>query len=130
MEATVIVTFLALAQFVLFGVQVGSMRGKYEIKAPATSGHPEFERMNRVHLNTMEQLVVFLPALWIHGLYANPLYGAGIGLFFIIGRFMYRAEYLKDPASRGTGFTLSFIPSVVLLVWALVAAVLRLIQGG
>ncbi len=127
MEATVIVTFLALAQYVLFGVQVGSMRGKYEIKAPATSGHPEFDRMNRVHLNTMEQLVLFLPALWIHALYANPLYGAGIGLVFIVGRFMYRAEYLKDPASRGTGFTLSFVASAVLLIWALVAAVLRML---
>ena len=127
MEATVIVTFLALAQYVLFGVQVGSMRAKHEIKAPATAGHPEFERMNRVHLNTMEQLVVFLPALWIHAYYAKPLIGAGIGLIFIIGRFMYRAEYLKDPSSRGTGFTLSFIPSAVLLVWALVAAILRLV---
>ena len=127
MEATVIVTFLALAQYVLFGVQVGSMRGKYGIKAPATTGHPEFERMNRVHGNTMEQLVVFLPALWIHAMYANPLWGAGIGLVFIVGRFVYRAEYLKDPASRGTGFLLSFIPSAVLLVWALVLAVLRLV---
>ncbi len=126
MEATVIVTFLALAQYVLFGVQVGSMRAKHEVKAPATTGHPEFERMNRVHLNTLEQLVVFLPALWIHAYYANPLIGAGIGLIFIVGRFMYRAEYLKDPSSRGTGFTLSFIPSAVLLIWALVAAILRL----
>ena len=127
MEATVIVTFLALAQYVLFGVQVGSMRGKHGIKAPATTGHPEFERMNRVHGNTMEQLVVFLPALWIHAIYANPLWGAGIGLVFIVGRFVYRAEYLKDPASRGTGFLLSFIPSAVLLIWALVLAVLRLV---
>ena len=127
MEATVIVTFLALAQYVLFGIQVGSLRGKHGIKAPATTGHPEFERMNRVHLNTMEQLVLFLPALWIHALYASPLYGAGIGLVFIVGRFLYRAEYLKDPASRGTGFTLSFLPSAVLLIWALVAAVLRML---
>ena len=127
MEVTVIVTFLALAQYVLFGIQVGSMRGKHEIKAPATTGHPEFERMNRVHRNTMEQLVVFLPALWIHAYFANPLYGAAIGLIFVIGRFLYRAEYLKDPASRGTGFTLSFIPSAVLLIWALIAAVLRLV---
>ncbi len=127
MEVTVIVTFLALAQYVVFGIQVGTMRGKHEIKAPATTGHPEFERMNRVHHNTMEQLVLFLPALWIHAYYASPLYGAAIGLVFVIGRFLYRAEYLKDPASRGLGFTLSFIPSAVLLIWALVAAILRLV---
>ena len=126
MEATVIVTFLALGQFVLFGVQVGSLRGKHGIKAPATTGHDEFERMHRVHQNTMEQLVVFLPALWIHAYYANPLWGGVVGLVYIVGRFIYKSAYLKDPASRGLGFTMSFVPSAVLLIWALVAAVLKM----
>ena len=123
MEATAIVTFLALAQYVLFGIQVGGLRGKHGIKAPAQTGHEEFERMNRVHLNTLEQLVVFIPALWMQAYYANPLYGAIIGLVYVVGRFVYRAEYLKDPDSRGLGFTLSFVPSAALLVWALVAAI-------
>ena len=127
MEATVIVTFLVLAQFVFFGVQVGALRGKHGVKAPATTGHEEFERMNRVHLNTMEQLVVVLPALWIHAQYANPLWGAALGVLFIIGRFLYRAEYLKDPGSRSPGFTLTIVASSVLLIWALVAAVMQLL---
>lgn len=127
MEATVIVTFLVLAQYVFFGIQVGALRGKHGVKAPATSGHEEFERMNRVHLNTMEQLVVFLPALWIHAQYANPLWGAAFGAVFIVGRFIYRAEYLKDPGSRSPGFSMSFIPSAVLLIWSLVVAVMRLL---
>jgi uncharacterized membrane protein YecN with MAPEG domain len=126
MEATVIITFLALAQYVLFGIQVGGMRSKHGVKAPDTSGHEEFERMYRVHQNTLEQLVVFLPALWIHALYANPLWGAVVGLVYVVGRFLYRAEYLKDPASRGPGFSMSFIPSAVLLIWALVAMVLQM----
>ena len=126
MEATVIVTFLALGQYVLFGIQVGSLRGKHGIKAPAQTGHVEFERMNRVHLNTMEQLVVFIPALWMQAYYANALYGAILGLVYIVGRFLYRAEYLKDPDSRSKGFTLSFIPSAALLIWALVAAVINM----
>ena len=127
MEATVIVTFLVLAQYVLFGIQVGEMRVKHGVKGPATTGHEEFERMNRVHQNTMEQIVLFLPALWIHAQYANPLWGAALGLVFIVGRFVYRAEYLKDPGSRSPGFSMSFIPSAVLLIWALIAAVLRLL---
>lgn len=127
MEATVIITILALAQFTLFGIQVGSMRVKHGVKAPATTGHEEYERMNRVHLNTMEQLIVFLPALWIHAQYANPLWGALIGLVFIAGRFVYRAEYLKDPGSRSPGFSMTFIPSAVLLIWALVAVGLNMI---
>jgi len=129
MEATVIVTILALMQFTLFGIQVGSMRAKHSVKAPAVTGHDEFERMNRVHINTLEQLIVFIPALWMHALYANtnPLWGALIGLVYIIGRFIYRAAYLKDPASRSPGFTLSFLPSAVLLIWTLVVVVLGMI---
>ena len=127
MEATVIVTFLALAQYILFGIQVGGLRGKLNVPAPQETGPEEFERMNRVHLNTAEQLIIFIPALWMHAYYANPLYGAIIGLVYIVGRFIYRAAYLKDPASRELGFTLTFIPSAILLIWALVAAVLRLV---
>jgi hypothetical protein len=123
MEAIAIVTILALGQFILFSIQVGSMRGKHKIIAPAMTGHPEFERMFRVQQNTMEQLVVFIPALWIFGHLVNSLWGAGIGLIFIIGRFIYRASYLKDPAARGPGFTITFIPTAVMLVWSLVAAV-------
>jgi len=127
MEATVIVTFLVLAQYVLFGIQVGGMRVKHGVRGPATSGHDEFERMNRVHQNTMEQLVVFLPALWIHAQYANPLWGAVLGLVFIVGRFIYRAEYLKDPGSRSPGFSMSVVPSLVLLIWSLVIVIIRLL---
>jgi uncharacterized membrane protein YecN with MAPEG domain len=100
------------------------MRGKHSIKAPAVSGHEEFDRMFRVQQNTMEQLVAFVPALWIFGYIVNPLWGAGIGLVFIIGRFIYRTSYLKNPDSRGLGFALTFIPTVVMLVWSLIVALL------
>jgi hypothetical protein len=123
MEAVAIVTILALGQFILFSVQVGSMRGKHGIKAPATTGHPEFERVFRVQQNSMEQLVAFIPALWMYGYLVNPLWGAAMGLVFIIGRFIYRASYVKDPAARGMGFTITFVPTAVMLVWSLIAAV-------
>lgn len=126
-EYTAIVTLLALMQFMLFSIQVGSMRIKHGVKAPATTGHPEFDRMFRVQQNTMEQLVVFVPALWIYAHLVNPLWGAGIGIFFVIGRFVYRAAYLKDPASRSNGFTIGVFATAVLLVWSLVAAVMSLI---
>ena len=127
MEATVIITILALAQFMLFGIQVGSMRGKHGVKAPATTWHPEFERMFRVQQNTMEQLVAFIPALWIYGYLVNWFWGAAIGLVFIIGRFIYRASYVKKPDSRGLGFTLTFLPTAVMLVWSLVVALLSFV---
>ena len=123
MAAIAIVTILALGQYILFSIQVGSLRGKHGIKAPAIAGHPEFERMFRVQQNTMEQLVAFIPALWIYGYVVNAKWGAAIGLVYIVGRFVYRAEYLKDPDSRGLGFTITFLPTAVMLVWALIAAV-------
>ena len=123
MAAIAIVTILALGQYILFSIQVGSMRGKHGIKAPAITGHPDFERMFRVQQNTMEQLVAFIPALWVYGYIVDPKWGAAIGLVYIIGRFVYRAEYLKDPDSRGLGFTISFLPTAVMLVWALIGAI-------
>lgn len=127
MESIAIVTALVLSQFVWFSIQVGSMRVKHGVKAPAVSGPPEFERMMRVQQNTMEQLVVFLPALWMYGYFVNPLWGAGIGVVFLLGRFIYRAAYLKDPAGRSLGFTTSFMATAVLLIWSLVSVVLKLI---
>ena len=127
MQAVAIVTILAIAQFILFTIQVGSMRGKHGVKAPAISGHPDFERMFRVQQNTMEQLVAFIPALWIYAYLVNPFWGAAIGLVFIVGRFIYRAAYLKDPDSRGLGFTLTFLPTAVMLVWSLVDALLSFV---
>ena len=124
MESVAIVTILAVAQFVFFSIQVGSMRGKHGVKAPATAGHPEFERMFRIQQNTMEQLVAFIPALWIFAYLVNPVWAAGVGLVFIIGRFVYRSSYLKDPASRGIGFTMTFLPTAVMLVWSLIDGVL------
>lgn len=123
MEAVAIVTILALGQFVLFSIQVGSMRVKHGIKAPAVTGHPDFERMFRIQQNTMEQLVAFIPAIWIFGYFVNPFWGAAIGLVFIVGRFIYRASYLKNPASRGLGFTITFLSTAILLVWSLFVAV-------
>jgi len=127
MEAIVIVTVLVLIQFIVFSFQVGQMRMKYEVKAPATIGHADFERMFRVHQNTMEQLVIFVPALWLFGYFVDPLWGAGIGIVFIAGRMVYRAAYLKDPSTRSVGFGLCLAACVVLLIGALIAAVIKMI---
>jgi len=122
MEAVVIVTILALLQYMFFGVQVGGARQKSGVKAPATSGDPLFERVNRVHQNTLEQLVVLVPVLWIYAHYVNPLWGAGMGVVYLIGRFIYSYAYAKDPSSRTLGFVLSYLPSAVMSVWVLVVA--------
>ncbi|MEQ8206965.1 MAG: MAPEG family protein, partial [Woeseia sp.] len=97
------------------------------VKAPAVSGHEEFERMFRIHMNTLEQLVIFLPGLWLFALYVNPLIAAGIGLVFIIGRFVYRASYLVDPGKRSMGFALGALPMMVLVIGGMIGALLQII---
>ena len=124
MEAVVIVTVLALVQYVYFGVQVGGARQKSGVKAPAIAGDQDFERVNRVHQNTLEQLVVLIPALWLYAHYVNPLWGAGFGVVYLVGRFIYSAAYKKDPSTRSVGFMMTFLPGAVMLLWVLVVAVL------
>lgn len=122
MEAIAIVTALALLQYFWLGYFVSAARVRHDIKAPATSGHPEFDRAFRVHMNTLEQLMVLLPALWLFGWYVHALIGALIGLLFIAGRFIYQAGYMKDPASRRPGSMVSGVAMVVLLVGGLIGA--------
>lgn len=122
MEVIAVVTILALIQFYVFAVQVGRMRAKHGVRAPAITGHPEFERMFRVQQNTMEQLVIFVPALWTYGYFGNPLWGAAVGLVYIVGRFVYKRGYLIDPSKRSLGFTIGVIAISVLLVGGLIAA--------
>ena len=127
MDAVAIVSVLALIQFYWYGIEVGKMRAKHECKAPATTGAPEFERMFRVQQNTMEQLVMFLPALWLYASLVNPLWGAGMGVIYLIGRVIYRSAYVRDPGSRSLGFTISILPTSVMLVWVLVAAIMNML---
>lgn len=127
MEPIAIVTVLVALQTVAFAFLVGKQRVKHGVKAPTIGGDPEFERAFRVHQNTVEQLVVFLPALWIFGYYVHAPTGAGLGLVFVIARFIYRGSYLKDPSSRGPGFGIGMIATAILLFGGLVGAIRSLL---
>jgi len=118
-----IVTALALLQFIVFGFKVGQARGRYGIKAPAVTGHEVFERCFRVQQNTLESLIVFLPGLYLFSHYWWPLVAVALGVVYLIGRELYSAGYVKDPAKRGAGYGLSFLPSVILVLGGLIGAV-------
>jgi glutathione S-transferase len=124
-----IVTALALLQFIMFGFRVGGARGKYGVKAPAITGNDIFERFFRVQQNTLEQLIVFIPAIYLFSRYFNPLWAAGLGVVYLVGREVYAATYVNDPAKRSLGYGLTFLPMAVLLVGGLVGAVRVLFQG-
>jgi len=118
-----LVVLLALLEFMVFGFLVGRARGLYKIEAPATSGHPVFERAFRVHYNTLEMLVVFIPAIWLFGLYLSPRWGAIIGAVFVVGRALYGVGYMRAPEKREIGALLSFAPLSILTIGALVGVI-------
>ena len=123
-----IITLVALLVYVWNFMAAGQARGKHKIEAPATTGHPEFERKLRIQQNMIEQLILFIPALWIFSLTVSILAGSILGLIFIIGRILYSLAYAKDPAKRGLGFGLGFVSTLILLVGGLIGSVLDLIR--
>lgn len=127
MEPVAVVILLALIEYVAFGMLVGRARGKYGVHAPAVAGHEVFERYFRVHQNTLEMLVVFVPAMWLFGTYVDPTWAALLGLVYVVGRILYLRGYVADPAKREIGFGLSVLPVIVLLLGALWGAARQLL---
>jgi uncharacterized membrane protein YecN with MAPEG domain len=117
-----LVIVLALLQFFVFGMAVGKARETYRVAAPATQGNDMFERYYRVQMNTLELLVILLPALWLFARYLSPPTAAGLGVVYLIGRLVYLRAYVKDPKTRTLGFALSSGPLVLLLLGALFGA--------
>jgi hypothetical protein len=118
-----IVTALAVLQFIVFGYRVGAARGRYKVAAPAVAGHEVFERVFRVQQNTLEQLIAFLPSLYVFSHYWGPYWGAALGVVYLIGRELYAYTYVRDPAKREVGFVLTALPVMILLVGGLIGAV-------
>lgn len=122
-----LVTALALLLYVACFVAVGRARLRFGIKAPAVAGAPEFERAFRVQQNTIEQLVWFVPALWLFALYVSPLWAGILGLVWIGARAFYGISYYREPDSRGPGFIIGFVSSAILLVGGIIGIVATLV---
>jgi glutathione S-transferase len=122
---TAIATILALLVYIWNFMNVGKMRGKHGINAPATTGNAEFERAYRIQLNMVEQLIIFLPLLWLANAYFSlmPYLVGALGLIWVVGRVMYSVGYMADPAKRSTGFMVSAIATLALLVMAVIGIV-------
>ena len=86
------------------GFAVGKGRHKYGVQAPAVTGHPVFERLYRVQMNTLEWAAMLLPCLWICAAYVSDVVAAGLGGVWVLGRVWYAVGYAKDPARRAGGF--------------------------
>ena len=123
-----IVIGLALVQLIAFGMIVGWARGKYGVEAPATTGNPIFERYFRVQMNTLEMMVVFVPAIYLFGKYISEPWGAGLGAIYLIGRILFLKGYVAEPKKRAVGFGMSMMPTMILLLGGLGGAICQAIK--
>lgn len=120
MEAVYVVVLLALLEYQVLAALVARARSRYGVKAPAIAGNPDFERTFRVHQNTLESLIVFVPSVWIFGLYISAAWAAALGAVFIVSRVIYAVGYIQAAEKRGPGAGLSGLVMAVLVVGGLI----------
>jgi glutathione S-transferase len=125
---TALVTCLAVLFYVFASTRVSRARRAYGVKLPATSGHVDFERVFRVHMNTLEWMPIFLPSLWLFAVYVSDLDAAVLGLIWIVGRILYMIGYMRAVEKRGPGFAIQGLACGVLLFGALVTIVWRIVH--
>ncbi|BAY65128.1 MAPEG family protein [Calothrix brevissima NIES-22] len=125
---TSLITALTLVLYLVITINVGRARGKYKVPPPQMTGDPNFERVLRVQQNTLEQIVLFLPGLWLFSFYVNPLWAASIGAVWLVGRIVYAWGYYQAAEKRLVGFGISSLSGMVLLVGSLVGIILSLVQ--
>ena len=128
-QYTALVTLLAVLFYVFLGTRVAAARRRFGVKLPATSGHPDFERVQRVHMNTLEWLPIFLPTLWLCAVFLDDIAAALLGLAWIGGRVLYYAGYSKAVDKRLPGFLIQAIACLLLLIGALAGIVMSWSAG-
>lgn len=128
LHAALITALTVIIIFIAMGL-VGRARGKYQIKAPAITGHPDFERAFRAHQNTLEQSVMFLPVLWLATIYgSSERLAAVLGFIWLAGRLWYVFGYVQDAQKRSMGFLISFLAFIALLAMSLWSIGVRYMQ--
>jgi len=126
---TAIVTLLAVAFYFFLATRVAVARGKFNVKLPATSGDLDFERIFRVHMNTLEWMPTFLVPLWLCAFYLSDIAAAVLGLLWIAGRVLYFAGYRKAVEGRLPGFFVQSTACLLLFIGAIVGIVMRVPSG-
>ena len=125
---TALVTCLAILVYAYASILVSRARGKFGVKLPAISGNPDFERVFRAHMNTLEWLPMFLPSLWLFAIYIGDTIAAVLGLVWVIGRILYILGYAQAVAKRGPGFFVQALAATALWVGAIGAIILRIVH--
>jgi glutathione S-transferase len=123
---TAIVTLLAVALYFFLATRVAAARGKFDVKHPATTGNPDFERIFRAHINTLEWMPTFLVPLWLCAIYLIDVTAAALGLVWIVGRAIYFAGYSQAVEKRLPGFFIQALACLLLFIGAAAGVVMHL----
>jgi glutathione S-transferase len=126
---TALVTCLAILVYFSSSILVSRAREKFGVKVPAVTGHPDFERVFRAQMNTLEWLPIFLPSLWLFAIYVGDGIAALLGLAWVVGRILYILGYAKAAAKRGPGFAIQALAAIALWIGAFGAIAWRLVQA-
>jgi len=126
---TAIVSLLTVAFYFFLATRVAVAHGKFNVPLPATSGNADFERVFRVHMNTLEWMPTFLVPLWLCAIYLNDIIAAALGVVWIGGRVLYFTGYSKAVQKRLPGFFVQSAACTLLFIAALVGIVLRWTSG-
>jgi glutathione S-transferase len=124
-QYTSIVTLLVVLFYFFIATRVPLARRKFNVQLPAISGHPEFERVFRVHQNTLEWMPTFILPLWLCAMYLSDAGAAALGVVWIVGRAIYYVGYVRDVKGRIPGFFLQSVACFLLIVGAIVGMVMR-----
>jgi glutathione S-transferase len=127
LAALCLVSLAMLLVYMWTAIRVGRARGAMDVKAPATEGPDAFNRVYRAHVNTLEQLVLALPAFWILAQGTRVLYVCILASVWIVGRIYYVLSYAQAAEKRSMGFMLSALPTLVAIIWAAVVFALVLV---
>ena len=126
---TALVTCLAILVYAYASILVSRARAKFGVKLPAISGNPDFERVFRAHMNTLEWLPMFLPSLWLFAIYIGDTFAAVLGLIWVIGRILYIVGYAQAVEKRGPGFFVQALANTALWTGASGAIIWRIIHA-
>ena len=126
MDYVNLVVLIAMVEYMVFILIVGATRNKYGVAAPATTGNSNWERLYRIQVNTTEQLVLFVPAIYGFAYYVSETWAAGLGSIFLIGRIVYYVGYRKAGDKRIVGAVITTWPSYILTIGALVGLIMKI----
>lgn len=122
---TAMVTLLAVLLYFVMATRVAAARSRFKVVHPATTGNPDFERVFRAHINTLEWMPIVLPTLWISAFYFSDRAAAAAGLLWIIGRILFFIGYSKAVEKRVPGFLIQFVACALLMIGAVAGIAMR-----